>query len=47
MGIKHKEYMIEGFQFHPEAILTEMGLELLNNFILAAKKQAKRVEKCI
>lgn len=47
MGIKHKEYMIEGFQFHPEAILTEMGLELLNNFVLAAKKQAKRVEKCI
>ena len=35
MGIKHKEYMIEGFQFHPEAILTEMGLELLNNFIKA------------
>ena len=44
MGIKHKEYMIEGFQFHPEAILTEMGLELLNNFIKASKKQAKRVE---
>jgi para-aminobenzoate synthetase component 2 len=33
MGIKHKEYAIEGVQFHPEAILTEQGMELLNNFI--------------
>ncbi|MDS1030742.1 aminodeoxychorismate/anthranilate synthase component II [Bacillota bacterium LX-D] len=38
MGIKHKQYLIEGVQFHPEAILTEMGLELLNNFISQAKK---------
>ncbi|AZR73193.1 aminodeoxychorismate/anthranilate synthase component II [Anoxybacter fermentans] len=38
MGIKHKEYLIEGVQFHPEAILTEMGLELLNNFLKEAKK---------
>lgn len=33
MGIRHKEYAIEGVQFHPEAILTEQGLELLGNFI--------------
>ena len=33
MGIKHKEYAIEGVQFHPEAFLTEQGLALLNNFI--------------
>lgn len=38
MGIKHKEYMIEGVQFHPEAILTEYGKELLNNFLISAKK---------
>lgn len=35
MGIRHKEYAIEGVQFHPEAILTEQGLELLGNFIMA------------
>lgn len=35
MGIKHKEYAIEGVQFHPEAFLTEQGLDLLNNFINA------------
>ncbi len=33
MGIKHKEYSMSGVQFHPEAILTEQGHDLLNNFI--------------
>ncbi|MBM7614940.1 anthranilate synthase component II [Alkaliphilus hydrothermalis] len=47
MGIRHKEYMIEGVQFHPEAILTEMGMDLLNNFLVAAKESAKQVTACI
>ncbi|MDF2531923.1 MAG: aminodeoxychorismate/anthranilate synthase component [Clostridia bacterium] len=33
MGVKHREYPIEGVQFHPEAILTEQGMALLDNFI--------------
>ncbi|WP_041701782.1 aminodeoxychorismate/anthranilate synthase component II [Gottschalkia acidurici] len=41
MGFKHKEYMIEAVQFHPEAILTEQGMELLNNFLQEAKKFRK------
>lgn len=37
MGLRHKEYLIEGVQFHPEAILTEQGMELLDNFLKEAK----------
>ena len=33
MGLVHKELALEGVQFHPEAILTEQGLELLANFL--------------
>lgn len=33
MGIRHKTYKMAGVQFHPEAILTEQGHDLLNNFI--------------
>jgi para-aminobenzoate synthetase component 2 len=32
MGMRHKHYPIESVQFHPEAILTEHGLKLLENF---------------
>lgn len=38
MGIRHKEYMIEAVQFHPESILTKHGKDLLKNFITLAKK---------
>ncbi len=33
MGLLHNELAIEGVQFHPEAILTAQGLELLDNFL--------------
>jgi len=33
MGIKHKEFSIEGVQFHPESILSEHGHDLLKNFL--------------
>ena len=33
MGIRHRDYAIEGVQFHPEGLLTEYGHEMLNNFL--------------
>jgi len=33
MGVRHKEYAIEGVQFHPESILTEHGHDMLKNFL--------------
>lgn len=37
MGIRHRELPIEGVQFHPEAILTEKGHELLANAVKMAR----------
>lgn len=33
MGLRHRQYAIEGVQFHPESILTQHGHDLLNNFL--------------
>ncbi len=33
MGLRHREWKIEGVQFHPESILTAEGKKLLNNFL--------------
>ena len=33
MAIRHKEYHIEGVQFHPESVLTKTGMKILENFI--------------
>jgi anthranilate synthase component 2/para-aminobenzoate synthetase component 2 len=33
MGIRHKKLLLEGVQFHPESILTEVGKDLLSNFL--------------
>ncbi|OLC25588.1 MAG: aminodeoxychorismate/anthranilate synthase component II [Thaumarchaeota archaeon 13_1_40CM_4_48_7] len=38
MGIKHKEYPIEGVQFHPESVLTGEGRKMLQNFITMVKR---------
>lgn len=42
MGIRHKKYLLEGLQFHPESILTEVGKQLLSNFIDLVKNKSKK-----
>tara|TARA_B100000953_G_scaffold156793_1_gene129717 strand:+ start:957 stop:1547 length:591 start_codon:yes stop_codon:yes gene_type:complete len=34
MGVSHKEYLIDGVQFHPESIMTDEGKKILENFIM-------------
>jgi anthranilate synthase component 2 len=38
MGIRHRQYLIEGVQFHPESVLTGDGRRMLLNFISMVKR---------
>lgn len=33
MGLRHRTYLVEGVQFHPESIMTPVGKDLLRNFL--------------
>ncbi|MFN0087434.1 MAG: anthranilate synthase component II [Blastocatellia bacterium] len=33
MGLRHRKFPCEGVQFHPESIMTPMGMQVLNNFL--------------
>ena len=38
MGVRHRSLAVQGVQFHPESILTEMSKALLKNFLEEAKR---------
>lgn len=48
MGLRHREFAIEGVQFHPESILTPVGKDLLANFLsMTAESEVRRASPAI
>ena len=41
MAVRHREYPIEGVQFHPESVLTAEGMRLLRNFLKLTAEPAR------
>jgi anthranilate/para-aminobenzoate synthase component II len=39
MGLRHRQFPVEGVQFHPESIMTEVGKDLLRNFLNEGERQ--------
>jgi len=41
MGMRHREFDIEGVQFHPESVLTQHGHDLVRNFLVRTESRVR------
>lgn len=47
MGLSHRDYAVEGLQFHPESILTPDGKRILGNFVAAINGQGCKIPQTL
>lgn len=47
MALQHKQYPLQGVQFHPESILTQAGLQMLKNWLQTLLQENKTINKSL
>jgi anthranilate synthase component 2 len=45
MALKHRQHPVQGVQFHPESFMTEVGKDLLRNFLRMEVRESSRPEE--